>query len=211
LTGKTEGAEKSYGAAYYVANRERILARVAARAATHREQIAVYKRAYYAAHREQIAIDSRAYYAAHPGIRKGTKAAYRKAHQEERRASDAAWYVAHREEAGERVRAWCATNPERSRASHAAWKKANPATVADHNLARRGRKLGAEGVATVAEIAARWTYHGDKCWICGGIATATDHVKPLAKGGSNWPANLRPVCLTCNSSKHAKWPYPVAA
>ena len=37
--------------------------------------------------------------------------------------------------------------------------------------------------------------------MCGTEATAIDHVKPIARGGSNWPANLRPACTPCNSRK----------
>jgi HNH endonuclease len=44
---------------------------------------------------------------------------------------------------------------------------------------------------------------GGRCWMCGGQATATDHVKALVCGGSNWPANLRPICQPCNSRKGA--------
>jgi 5-methylcytosine-specific restriction endonuclease McrA len=46
----------------------------------------------------------------------------------------------------------------------------------------------------------------------GGLASsgmwAVDHVKPITKGGSHMPANLRPICGPCNSLKHNTWPYP---
>jgi 5-methylcytosine-specific restriction endonuclease McrA len=45
---------------------------------------------------------------------------------------------------------------------------------------------------------------GNKCWVCGEKATATDHVKSLFRGGSHWPANLRPICKPCNSKKGRK-------
>ncbi|WP_084493421.1 HNH endonuclease signature motif containing protein [Nocardia flavorosea] len=56
-------------------------------------------------------------------------------------------------------------------------------------------------------VTARWEYFGNRCWVCRGEATATDHVKPLNKGGPHMPANLRPICQPCNSSKSDKWPY----
>ena len=136
---------------------------------------------YREAHREEAAARSRAWQVANPERAKATHAAYYVAHREGRAATNAAWWVAH---------------PDCHRAKLAR---------------RRAAKRQAEGAANGAQIAARWIYYGDKCWICGGIATATDHVKPLSKGGSNWPANLRPVCLTCNSSKKAKWPFTMAA
>lgn len=75
---------------------------------------------------------------------------------------------------------------------------------------RRSRTLSAagHGYASKAMIDARWEMFGGKCWVCGGPAEAVDHVKPLSKGGSNFPSNLRPACTGCNSSKGAKWPYP---
>ena len=54
-------------------------------------------------------------------------------------------------------------------------------------------------------IEARWAMFGNKCWMCGKPANGTDHVKPIAKGGSHWPANLRPACRICNSTKIDKW------
>ncbi|MGF0262557.1 HNH endonuclease [Rhodococcus ruber] len=60
---------------------------------------------------------------------------------------------------------------------------------------------------TTDQLNARWAYYGGRCWICGGKATVTDHVKPLSKGGSNWPSNARPACVPCNASKNAKWPF----
>src|ERR1035437_403930 len=75
---------------------------------------------------------------------------------------------------------------------------------------RRARKLGAEGTATVAQIAARWAMWGGKCWMCDDIATATDHVKPLALGGANWPSNQRPICTSHNSIKGATLYSPIA-
>ena len=45
---------------------------------------------------------------------------------------------------------------------------------------------------------------GNKCWLCGTTAEATDHVIPLCDGGSHWPSNLRPVCKSCNSGRKKK-------
>lgn len=42
--------------------------------------------------------------------------------------------------------------------------------------------------------------------MCGDAATQTDHVKPLARGGLNVPANLRPICGPCNRAKSDAWP-----
>lgn len=96
-----------------------------------------------------------------------------------------------------------------------AWRKANPERlrlqIRAQNAARYARDKAAAGRATPQQIADRWAYYGGKCWMCGRPATDTDHVKPLAAGGSNWPANLRPACSRCNRRKSGTWPYPLEA
>jgi hypothetical protein len=73
---------------------------------------------------------------------------------------------------------------------------------------RRMRMRRARGHSTDPQIRARIDFYGGLCWICRSAPyEALDHVKPLARGGSNWPANLRPACQSCNSQKGAKWPY----
>lgn len=105
------------------------------------------------------------------------------------------------------------TPPEVHRERSRAWRKANPDKVSAHiraqNAARYARIKSAPGISAAAQIKARWDYYGGKCWMCGAEATDTDHVKPLAHGGSNWPSNLRPACRSCNRSKSAAWPYTV--
>ncbi len=60
------------------------------------------------------------------------------------------------------------------------------------------------GYTNKRHIAWRWAMWGGLCWVCGVKAEATDHVIPLSRGGAHWPANLRPICKVCNSSKNAK-------
>jgi len=89
------------------------------------------------------------------------------------------------------------------------WKKENKDKVQASVQRRLAKKAGATGDATNEQISARWKMFGGKCYICNEKATATDHVKPLGKGGANWPCNLRPICGICNSIKGAKWPYNI--
>lgn len=74
---------------------------------------------------------------------------------------------------------------------------------------RRVRILGAAGTSDEGQRKARAEMYGGLCYLCGQPATAMDHVIPLAKGGTNWPANLRPICAHCNGVKGAKWPYDI--
>lgn len=88
------------------------------------------------------------------------------------------------------------------------WRSANRRRAADIALRRLARKRDATIVPfTKEQLAEKWAYWGGKCWICRATATATDHVKPLAKGGAHTLCNLRPICGTCNSRKGSKWPF----
>jgi 5-methylcytosine-specific restriction endonuclease McrA len=95
----------------------------------------------------------------------------------------------------ERFRRWVEANPER----HAELSR---------RLAMRyyARKKGAQGYSSIDQVRARWDYYGGRCWMCGAEATQTDHVIPLNRGGTDWPANQRPACAPCNQSKSDTWP-----
>lgn len=124
-----------------------------------------------------------------------------------------------------KVAAWVVANPERKAAGDAAWRLRNPERVKlnaaswqtrnreRHLLIRRAKearrrahKANAAGSATVKQVAARIAYYGGLCWMCKAPWEHIDHVIPLARGGSNWPSNLRPACQRCNCSKGAKRP-----
>jgi 5-methylcytosine-specific restriction endonuclease McrA len=78
------------------------------------------------------------------------------------------------------------------------------------NIRRRALNETASGFATPEQVEARWEYYRGKCWMCRKPATDMDHVKPLSRGGSNWPSNLRPACQSCNSRKGSRWPFELA-
>lgn len=134
-------------------------------------------------------------------------------YREKTYASQKAWRIANPDRVAEYGRRWTGANPDKVRAKNARLRAANPekyrliAHMADTR--RRTRERDAPGFATLEQIMARWEYFGGRCWMCGGEATETEHVKPLSKGGSQWPANLRPSCRPCNRRKLAKWPFPL--
>lgn len=71
---------------------------------------------------------------------------------------------------------------------------------------RRAAKLHAKGDASTEAVLFRMKFWGERCWVCKGPFDAIDHVFPLSNGGTNWPANLRPICRRCNAVKGAKHP-----
>lgn len=57
--------------------------------------------------------------------------------------------------------------------------------------------------STVIKVYSR---DGFKCAKCASIDHLTiDHIKPLARGGTNDIGNLQTLCRPCNSAKGAKW------
>ena len=73
---------------------------------------------------------------------------------------------------------------------------------------RRARRKNAAGISTVESRLARVEYHGWKCRYCGcelvPETLTIDHMIPLIRGGTDWPANLVPACKPCNSRKQTK-------
>lgn len=81
---------------------------------------------------------------------------------------------------------------------------AHPEKMAVRNMKRHRSSKRAPGVCSAEQLKARFEFYGNCCAYCGNPAQAADHVIALNRGGSNWPANLRPTCTSCNSSKRDK-------
>ena len=95
----------------------------------------------------------------------------------------------------EQLHQWTIRNPDR-------WRQHRKRATAMYY----GRRRNAPGHASTNQVAARWAYYADKCWMCRQPATQNDHVIPLSRGGSNWPANIRPACGPCNREKWDRSP-----
>ncbi len=109
----------------------------------------------------------------------------------------------------ERHRLWREKNKDLLRDKWRAWEQSRRDLTVARTNRRRARVLQAIGEATADQIQARIALFGGRCWVCGDVATAVDHVIPLSRGGSNWPANLRPICKSCNSRKYDRMPKEV--
>ncbi len=125
-----------------------------------------------------------------------------------KRECDRQYYKSHAGEIANKKHQYWADNVEEIAAYRHQWWIDNPDKARAYLARRRAMLRGAPGwdYTTAAMIAARWEMWGNLCYICGEPATATDHVKPLSKGGAHFPCNLRPICDHCNSVKGNKWP-----
>ena len=128
--------------------------------------------------------------------------AYNEANREKRKAN----YLANREKRKEQERARYWANREERLEKQKVYRKGNPEVCKAIHHRRRARKRNAEGDHNSAQAQARTAVHGDSCIYCASPNDLhLDHIKPLNKGGSNWPANLAPACAKCNLSKKDKW------
>jgi 5-methylcytosine-specific restriction endonuclease McrA len=79
---------------------------------------------------------------------------------------------------------------------------------------RRARALEAGGEFTAEDIRKLYALQRGRCIYCRKRLPIRkmqpDHIKPLARGGSNGPENIQLVCGPCNQRKHATDPFVFA-
>jgi len=112
---------------------------------------------------------------------------------EAKKAYARAYYQEHREECGARQRAYAERKPE---------------VIRQCSRRRKARARGATGSTSLTQVQQRFALWGNRCWMCGADAQHDDHVKPVGKGGADWPCNHRPACQHCNNVKKDTWPLP---
>jgi 5-methylcytosine-specific restriction endonuclease McrA len=104
------------------------------------------------------------------------------------------------------AKTYYAANLLAKKAAKRRWIDENPDKHRAQSSRRRAALAGACLVAVTADdIAARFAVYGNRCAYCGVDGPMTlDHVKPIALGGKHMPANIRPACKSCNSSKSGR-------
>ena len=110
-------------------------------------------------------------------------------------------------------RTWRRQHGHAHRAAYlAAWRQANPERALRSRTRQRARAAGLTLVElpfTQAQLDARLSMSGGRCWLCGRPdADSVDHVKPLRRGGMHALANLRTAHRACNWAKLDAWPLP---
>ena len=174
----------------YIANAELYRARAAKRYVEKREEIRARARHLRAINPEKERASARRWAAANSARVLARVISWAAANVDKVRATKKRWVVKH---------------AEKDRAAKRRYKKEHPEKVREYTNQRRARKRGARGVCSAVQTAARIAYYGGNCAYCRILPYEhIDHVIPLSRGGSNWPANLRPSCAKCNLSKGGK-------
>ena len=161
---------------YRQANKERIKATQKRYMETNKEKVQALKKAHWAKNRPLLLQKLR--------VRNHL---YRERRIKKQRED----YAANRQAVISRVREYQKTHPEVDRLCY-------------HN--RKARHLSAAGQCSREQWIAKCFLWGWRCYLCSASLTPqtvqVEHRIPLAKGGTNWPANLAPACGRCNMSKH---------
>lgn len=101
----------------------------------------------------------------------------------------------------------------RKRMQRQQWNAENPDYVRLYKRSYAKLKTSAQGTCTHQQALARYQYYGGCCAYCraplgpfndGPRDWHWDHVIPLSRDGTAWPANLRPSCGDCNRRKSAQ-------
>lgn len=153
------------------------------------------------------------YYAKNGDRARAATAAYRSANAEWKRDYDSAY--GQTEEYRDYQRIYRTTNRATLRQQQAEKYAEDPAYRLRRQLNAAKRRARMEDVQilpfTDEQLAQKFAYWNNCCWVCGDPPTCMDHVKPIAAGGAHMLCNLRPICLGCNNMKRDKWPLPSRA
>jgi len=126
------------------------------------------------------------------------------------------WYESNRSKISEKRCADRAANPskykrlyakqkDKSAARYRVWASKNRAHLAERQRRRHASVVGATiQKFTKDDLFDRFSVFGHRCAYCGATWKHVDHVKPLSRGGPHCLSNLRPACVSCNSSKYNK-------
>lgn len=133
------------------------------------------------------------------------KTEYENRHRAEYNARKRKWYWNNVEKARGIATKWRRNNVIQAKAALRVWKKTNPEKYKIGRQARYFRSRAASGRCSANQWLARVEFYGWRCAYCRVCLTyktlTQDHRIALINGGTNWPSNLVPACLLCNSKK----------
>lgn len=196
----TPEAQRAFDLAYREKNKEKLKKQRAAWQLANYEKCKESHKRWRDRNRDKLRIIDAAYRAANPEQAKIRSDRYYRENRERKLQDNAAWRAANKDRMQELVSNWIRKNPEKIRVLRVAGahrRRARLRNVAEHY--------------SIAEIEALKARAGRKCAYCGSRKSLTiDHIKAIARGGTNAIRNIQFACLSCNMSKGAKDPIEFA-
>ena len=114
-------------------------------------------------------------------------------------------YRANKELVAEKYRAYYLKRRDYMLERAREYQRQNPEKVNFHSSQRSAMRRSAEGKYTAEDISRISEAQAGKCAACRVSfrvrKQSIDHIRPLTKGGSNWPSNIQLLCGSCNSRK----------
>lgn len=173
-----------------------------------KECVKVYRSQYYQKHADRLREYSSSFYKENADDIKNYQKRYAEKHSRKVKERNAKWRAANRDKLLLGKKIYYQQNKERDQHKYAAYRKDHHEYARLSCSARRSRLKNAPGKCSADQLFAKCEYHGWRCYLCQRSLTIQtvqmDHRSPLARGGSNWPANLAPACGPCNLSKSHK-------
>jgi hypothetical protein len=145
----------------------------------------------------------------HPEKRREVVRAYQAKNRDRYDKALKAWRKKHATKVRAYRRKWRTANQDLNRAIARRWTLANPDAVKAIGHARRARLKKAGGRFTKHDIRRIFIEQNRRCAYCNSSIKHgfhIDHFIPVARGGSNWPDNLRLACAPCNFKKSKRSP-----
>jgi 5-methylcytosine-specific restriction endonuclease McrA len=174
-----------------------------------REATTKRRRAWYSKNSDKIAERRSAIYHLNPEKYRARSRQNYWADPEKYRKRVIEWNAANPERLSEKNAAYYEANAVAMRARSQAWFYANKEHASVQRARRRALLNAAQGSHTAQELRDLFAKQKGKCAYCFKSIKSgyhADHIRPIARGGSNWITNIALACPTCNLRKNAKDP-----
>ncbi|MER9768954.1 HNH endonuclease [Mesorhizobium sp. M0189] len=212
---KSAARRKAYAAEYHVNNREKILGRSRQWRDDNPERVKELNQKQYWKNAEANRAAASAWRRANPERKAEANRKWAQENPEKNRDSQRKHYARNIEKQRERSRLNHAARRQEEKEYSRLYSKKFPERKRASEGKRRAQKRGCGGGSyTPQDIREIINLQDNRCAYCRvklrGFNFHIDHIKPLARGGSNDRRNLQVTCARCNISKGAKDPLEYA-
>ena len=140
-----------------------------------------------------------------PDKRREAVSKWRSSNPEKVKQRTVEWVAEHQKE----ILAYRERNKDKTRERRKKWQESNREKTRASWRRHKSRKLNAPGQHHTPEDVKRlflvqWGIRASPYCNEPLVSYHVDHVMPLSRGGSNGPENIQLLCVSCNTSKHAR-------